>query len=100
MWDFGGRGRRKKTIKEGLNMGGRVVLKWIFEKQDEWYELDFTYLGQGPVAGSCEHDQSHSGSIECEKLRSNGGTGGFPERTHLRGVSELNVYDYNQFQGI
>jgi hypothetical protein len=27
-------------------------------------ELDVSSSGQGPVAGSCEHDNKHSGSIK------------------------------------
>jgi hypothetical protein len=32
------------------------------------YGLDSSGLGWGPVAGSCEHGNEHSGSIKCWKI--------------------------------
>jgi hypothetical protein len=35
----------------------------------EWYGLDSLGLGQGTVAGSCEHVNEPSGSVKCWEIR-------------------------------
>jgi hypothetical protein len=34
----------------------------------EWYGLDRSGSGYGPVEGSCEHGNEPSGSIKCRKV--------------------------------
>jgi hypothetical protein len=41
---------KERDHQEDLYVGGMIILKWI-----GWYGLDSSGLGEGPVAGSCEH---------------------------------------------
>jgi hypothetical protein len=43
---------------EELGIDGKILLEWICEQ-----EKDASGWGQGPVAGSCEHDK-HPSSIK------------------------------------
>jgi hypothetical protein len=41
---------------------------WILEKQDRGCGLDSSGLGQGSVAGSCEHGNEPSDFMKCWKF--------------------------------
>jgi hypothetical protein len=43
------------------------TIKWIFEKQNAWYVLDSSGLGEGPVVGSSEYGNDYLGSVKCRE---------------------------------
>jgi hypothetical protein len=46
-----------ESQKEDLEVGGRIILRWILERERMvWY---------GPVEGPCEHGKELSGSMKC-----------------------------------
>jgi hypothetical protein len=47
---------------EGKRSLGKPKRRW--EVRVERYGLDASDSGQGPVAGSCEHDNKHPGSVK------------------------------------
>jgi hypothetical protein len=51
---------------EDIGMDGRILLKWIFSKQDE--VVDWIGPGQVHVAVYCEHDNRTTGSSRCGKF--------------------------------
>ena len=53
---------------EDPGIGRRIILKWIFEKWDEWHGLVRSGSGYGQVAGCCECGNELSGSINCGKF--------------------------------
>jgi hypothetical protein len=82
IWDMGGSysttGRGEKYIQhfgrktggknhsEDLDADGRIILKWIREKQGErCCGLDSSGSGLEPEAGSYEHCNEPSGTIKC-----------------------------------
>jgi len=57
-----------KNHLEDLSVDGKLKIEWISGKYGEkmWFGSE---PGQGPVAGSCQHRNEPSGSIEgCEFL--------------------------------
>jgi hypothetical protein len=58
-----------KKPKEREHWEDRDVGGWIYD--GSWRDgmgrcgLDCSGLGEGPVEGSCEHGDTHSGSIKC-----------------------------------
>jgi hypothetical protein len=53
---------------ENLGIDGRISLKWTLGKKDGKAWTGCTWLGQGPVAGSCEHGNELMGSIKGGKF--------------------------------
>ena len=49
---------------EDSGVEGRIILKWIFERDGE-PTLDQYGSGQGQVARSCKYGDEPSGSIKC-----------------------------------
>jgi hypothetical protein len=74
--------REANTLK-GLDVNGRIIFKWIFEKWDEEYGL---WLREGEVVSSCECGYEHSGSINTGNFLTSQGPLNFSERTLLRGI--------------
>jgi hypothetical protein len=59
--------RRKHSAD--LRVHGRKILStWILKKYVSRCGLDSTSSCQGPVAGSCEHGNNNSGSIQRQEL--------------------------------
>ena len=56
---------REGNHLEDPGVGGRIILKRIFEKWDGGHGLDRSGSGQGQVAGACECGNELSGSIKC-----------------------------------
>jgi hypothetical protein len=49
------------SVQEDQDVGGWTILKWILDRMG-WYGLNRSFPGLGPVEGSCEHGNEHSGS--------------------------------------
>jgi hypothetical protein len=57
--------QKERDFLEDLNIGDwEIILKWILDWVG-WYGLYSSGSGEGPVEGSCEHDNEYSGSIKC-----------------------------------
>ena len=52
---------------EGLNIGGKEILKLILNKLGGECGLGLSGLVYRPVAGYCKHDNESSSSIKCRK---------------------------------
>jgi hypothetical protein len=61
-----GQERNAYKILVGKPEGRTIILKWILEKQDRMIWNGYIWLI--PLAGSCEHGNVHSGSIESRKI--------------------------------
>jgi len=50
---------------KSVSVDGRIILEWIgsMRNSNAWSGHDSTSLGQGLVAGSCEHGNEPSGSM-------------------------------------
>jgi hypothetical protein len=59
-------GKSKRPL-ERLDVDGMIILKWFLDRM-EWYALDLSGPGLGPVEGSCEHGNEPSGSITCWEI--------------------------------
>jgi hypothetical protein len=57
----------------------------------EWYRLDSSGSVYRPVAGSCEHRNEPSGSINVGKFMSSWAAGGFSRRTRLHATARLSI---------
>ena len=57
--------REERGHLKDLGVGGRTILKWIFEKSDGEHRLSRSGSGQEQVADSCECGNEPSGSIKC-----------------------------------
>jgi hypothetical protein len=57
---------KDETLSEDLGVDGKII-KWILKKRVLGYGLDASVSRQGPVAGSCEHDNEPSASIKGRK---------------------------------
>jgi hypothetical protein len=57
----GGNEKDESRKSEGKRSDRKITLKWILNRMGGW-GLDSTVLGQGPVAGGCEHGNELSGS--------------------------------------
>ena len=44
------------------DVDGKIILRWIFKKWEELWELDGVGSGYGQVAGTCEYGDELSGS--------------------------------------
>jgi hypothetical protein len=57
---------------EGKRLLGRPRRNWVdnikMDLRMEWYVLDSSVSGYGPVEGSCEHGVESSGSIKCREV--------------------------------
>jgi len=49
---------------EDIGVDGRIISEWTLEKQSGKVITGFIWLRMGPVMGSCEHGNEHSGSIK------------------------------------
>jgi hypothetical protein len=50
------------------DVGGRIILRWIFKKCEWLWGLDGVGSGQGDVEGTCECGIELSGSIKCREF--------------------------------
>jgi hypothetical protein len=50
------------------DVGGRIILRWIFRKLEGLWGLDGVGSGYGQVAGACEYGNELWGSIKCGEL--------------------------------
>jgi hypothetical protein len=54
-----------KRPLEDLDVGGRIILKWILERQDGMVWTGMTWPRIGASGGFCEDGNEPSGSIKC-----------------------------------
>jgi hypothetical protein len=47
-----------------LEVGGRIILKWLLDKYDAVLWTGFIFSGEGPVEGSCEHGKKSSAPVK------------------------------------
>jgi len=56
---------KERGLLEDLSVDGKIILKWILEKEDERSRIGFTSRRIGKVACCCERGNEPSGSIKC-----------------------------------
>jgi hypothetical protein len=61
-------GKPERDHQENLQVGGRIILKLIFQRNGEVVWTEFTWLRLGLVEGSCEHGNEPSGCIKCWEI--------------------------------
>jgi hypothetical protein len=59
---------KEKGHVEGLDVDGRIILKWNFKKMNKGRRLDRSGLGQGQVEDCCECSVEPPSSIKCREF--------------------------------
>jgi len=72
----------------------RIILERVLKTQVGSVWTEFNGSGWGPVVGSCEHGNKHSGSIQGGEFLDRLVVVTFSRRTLLHGVSELISVSY------
>ena len=68
MQGFGGGNLMERDHLGDPGVDWRIIIRWIFRKQDVGYGLGRAGSGQGQVADTCECGNEPSGSIKCEDI--------------------------------
>jgi hypothetical protein len=65
---FGCGNLRERGLLKDRGVDGRILLKWIFKKQDGRAWTGFIWKRAGTVAGCCEHGNELPSSITCSEF--------------------------------
>jgi hypothetical protein len=57
-------GQKERDNYENIDVGERIILKWILEKQNVLVWTGIMWIIRGTSGGSCEHCYEPSGSIK------------------------------------